>query len=179
MKLIITSRSRVIVLCLLLSMLSSVALAQTWRINYQEADLKQFINQVASITGKTFVLDPRVRGQVTVLSDRELTADEVYDVFLAVLRMQGFTVSSTENEVHVIPVNDAKQVTGPLIEGEMPQNREFVTRVVSLQNLSAMELIPILRPIGASYGHMSGIPSANAILMVDHAENIARIEQVL
>lgn len=158
---------------------STAAMAETWRINHQEADLKQFINQVADITGKTFVIDPRVRGQVTILSDRELTESEVYEVFLAVLRMQGFTTAERDNEVHVIPVNDAKQITGPLIEGTVPITRALVTRVITLDNVSAMELIPILRPIGASYGHMSGIPSANAILMVDHAENIARIEQIL
>lgn len=151
----------------------------TWRINHQAADLQQFINQVADITGKTFVIDPRVRGQVTVISDEALTEEQVFDVFLAVLRMQGFTVAEQGNEVHVLPVNDAKQVTGPVIEGELPSNRDFVTRVIMLENASAMELIPILRPIGASYGHMSGIPSANAILMVDHADNIARIEQIV
>ena len=160
-------------------LLSAALAAETFRINHQEADLQQFINQVADITGRTFVLDPRVRGQVTILSDEALTESEVYEVFLAVLRMQGFTVSERDNEVHVIPVNDAKQITGPVIDGDMPLTRDFVTRVITLDNLSAMELIPILRPIGASYGHMSGIPSANAILMVDHAENIARIEQIL
>lgn len=154
-------------------------LADTWQLNHQESDLNQFINQVADITGKTFVVDPRVRGQVTVISDEELTEDEVYEVFLAVLRMQGFTTDEQGNEVHVIPVNDAKQITGPVIEGDLAQSRRLVTRVITLDNVSAMELIPILRPIGASYGHMSGIPSANAILMVDHSGNIRRIEQIL
>lgn len=158
---------------------SGSLLADTWRINHQESDLKQFINQVADITGKTFVIDPRVRGQVDIVSDQELTEDEVYEVFLAVLRMQGFTTAEEGNEVHVIPVNDAKQITGPVIEGDLAQSRRLVTRVITLDNVSAMELIPILRPIGASYGHMSGIPSANAILMVDHSENIRRIEQIL
>ncbi|WP_167855872.1 type II secretion system secretin GspD [Natronospirillum operosum] len=170
---------RPVMAALLFWLLAGTAQAETFRINHQEADLNQFINQVADITGQTFVLDPRVRGQVTIISDEELTAEQVYEVFLAVLQMQGFTVSQRDNEVHVIPVNDAKQITGRLIEGEMPLSREFVTRVITLDNLSAMELIPILRPVGASYGHMSGIPSANAILMVDHAENIARVEQIL
>ncbi|MCH8551439.1 MAG: type II secretion system secretin GspD [Natronospirillum sp.] len=175
----IKSILRPVMVALCLCLLSGALLAETFRINHQEADLKQFINQVADITGKTFVLDPRVRGQVTVISDEELTEEQVYEVFLAVLQMQGFTVAERGNEVHVIPVNDAKQITGPVIEGELPLSRDFVTRVITLDNLSAMELIPILRPVGASYGHMSGIPSANAILMVDHAENIARIEQIL
>ncbi len=159
---------------------ASQALAQTWQLNYRGVDLEQFIEQVADITGRTFVLDPRVRGEVTVISDDSLTADQVYDVFLTVLQMQGYTISGQGNEVNVVPVNDAKQFTGPLINDEtVPDTRDFVTRVITLDNLSAMEMIPILRPIGASYGHMSGIPSANAILMVDHASNIARLEQVL
>lgn len=158
----------------------SHALAQSWQLNYRGVDLQQFIEQVADITGQTFVLDPRVRGEVTVISDDSLTADQVYDVFLTVLQMQGYTVSGQGNEVNIVPVNDAKQFTGPLVDEEtVPDTRDFVTRVITLDNLSAMEMIPILRPIGASYGHMSGIPSANAILMVDHASNVARLEQIL
>ncbi|MFY0665381.1 MAG: type II secretion system secretin GspD [Natronospirillum sp.] len=166
-------------LALLLSMMVLQAHADTWQVNMKEADLSLFINQVASITGRTFILDPRVRGQVTIISDDELNAEEIYEVFLAVLKMQGFTVAERGNEVHVIPVNDAKQITGPLVQGEVPINDDFITRVITLQHASAMELIPILRPIGAKYGHMSGVPSTNAIILVDHADNIARIEQIL
>lgn len=166
-------------LALLLGMMILQAHADTWQVNMKEADLSLFINQVASITGRTFILDPRVRGQVTIISDDELNAEEIYEVFLAVLKMQGFTVAERGNEVHVIPVNDAKQITGPLVEGEVPINDDFITRVITLQHASAMELIPILRPIGAKYGHMSGVPSTNAIILVDHADNIARIEQIL
>ncbi|WLD59113.1 type II secretion system secretin GspD [Salinispirillum sp. LH 10-3-1] len=167
------------VFVLVLSMVAWQAKADTWQVNMKEADLSLFINQVASITGRTFILDPRVRGQVTIISDDELNAEEIYEVFLAVLKMQGFTVAERGNEVHVIPVNDAKQITGPLVQGEVPINDDFITRVITLQHASAMELIPILRPIGAKYGHMSGVPSTNAIILVDHADNIARIEQIL
>src|SRR5690554_5306345 len=138
-------------LALLLGMMILQAHADTWQVNMKEADLSLFINQVASITGRTFILDPRVRGQVTIISDDELNAEEIYEVFLAVLKMQGFTVAERGNEVHVIPVNDAKQITGPLVEGEVPINDDFITRVITLQHASAMELIHILRPIGAKY----------------------------
>lgn len=174
---------RYFILGLLLAVLLSHGVAQaqqaTWQVNMKEADLSLFINQVANITGRTFILDPRIRGQVTIISDDELTAEEVYEVFLAVLKMQGFTVAERGNEVHVIPVNDAKQITGPLVETELIPNDDFITRVIQVQHTSAMELIPILRPIGAKYGHMSGIPSTNSIILVDHADNIVRIEQIL
>ncbi|MFC3853634.1 type II secretion system secretin GspD [Salinispirillum marinum] len=170
---------RGLLLVLLLSPVVVQAQQATWQVNMKEADLSLFINQVANITGRTFILDPRVRGQVTIISDDELTAEEVYEVFLAVLKMQGFTVAERGNEVHVIPVNDAKQITGPLVETELAVNDDFITRVIQVQHTSAMELIPILRPIGAKYGHMSGIPSTNSIILVDHADNIVRIEQIL
>lgn len=154
--------------------------AETYRLNHQQADLRLFINQVADITGRTMILDPRVRGQVTVISDAELTIDEVYEVFLAVLRIHGFAaVGHDQQELQIVPVAEARQITGPVIADDLPNTRNFVTRVKTLTHASATELLPILRPLGAGHGHMSVIPSANAILMVDHADNIMRIEQII
>lgn len=161
-------------------MLSAGLSADTFRLNYQQADLRLFINQVADITGRTIIVDPRVRGQVTVMADAELTAEEVYEVFLAVLSIQGFAVvGRDEQQLQIIPASEARQTTGPVITEALPNTRDFVTRIMTLTHTSAAELLPILRPLGAAYGHLSVIPSANALLMVDHADNMIRFEQIL
>jgi len=168
------------VLVLLWLIFSSGLSAETFRLNQQQADLRLFINQVADITGRTMILDPRVRGQVTVISDAELSVDDVFEVFLAVLRIHGFAaVSQDDGTLQIIPVGEARQTSGPVVTDALTSSRDFVTRVIPLTHASASELLPIIRPLGASYGHLSVIPSINALLMVDHGDNIVRIEQIL
>ena len=96
-----------LVVCLLAS--PSWSDAQTWKINLKNADIREFITQVSTITGKTFVVDPRVKGNVTVVSDRKLDSDAVYALFLSVLRVHGFGASRTGEVVRIVQSATVKQ----------------------------------------------------------------------
>ena len=91
------------------AMMPHTALAETWKVNLQEADIKGFINEVATITGKNFVPDPRINGNITVISQRAMTEAEVYDLFLSVMRVNGITAIERNGLVELLPDNVAKQ----------------------------------------------------------------------
>lgn len=151
----------------------------TYQLNMQDAEIKEVIDLVAKVTGKSFIVDPRVRGRVTVISDRELTADAIYEIFLATIEVYGFSAVETDNAIKVIGQADIKAAGIPVdIEGNMT-GEEIVTRVFAIQNTSAMELVPILRPLVARYGHLAGVNTANALIISDRATNIERVGEII
>lgn len=161
------------------SLFSQIAISeQTWKINLKEADIRAFITQVSDITGKSFVIDPRVKGRVTVVSTASMTADEVYELFLSVLNVHGYAAVPSTGIIKITPNNGAKQDSIPLRQGEV-SGEELLTRVVEVKNTPAVELVPILRPMIPQYGHLAGVASANALIITDHAENINRILQII
>lgn len=175
-----TNLLRTLVFLLLLPMLS-VAHAQdeTWRLNLKDADIRAFVTQVADITGYSFVVDPRVKGKVTVLSSAPMNKHEIYDLFLAVLNVHGFTAIPGEEVIKVIQQVDAKQSAEILDRFEVIPSEQLITRVIQIDNANALELVPILRPLVAKYGHLAGVAAANALIVSDHSSNIQRIEQIV
>ncbi|MEP3563237.1 MAG: type II secretion system secretin GspD [Marinobacter sp.] len=168
-------------LFVLLLPLMAVAQAQeeTWRLNLKEADIRAFVTQVADITGYSFVVDPRVKGKVTVLSSAPMNKDEIYDLFLAVLNVHGFTAIPGEEVVKVVQQVDAKQSAEVLDRFNTTPSEQLITRVIQIDNANALELVPILRPLVAKYGHLAGVAAANALIVSDHSSNIQRIEQIV
>ena len=83
--------------------LSGVAAAKTWKVNLKEADVSALVTEVAEITGKNFIVDPRVKGNITVISSKPLTADQVYDLFLGVLSVNGFAAVPSGNAIKLVP----------------------------------------------------------------------------
>ncbi|HET8802394.1 MAG TPA: type II secretion system secretin GspD [Marinobacter sp.] len=167
---------------LLLLPLMSMAQAQeeqTWRLNLKDADIRAFVTQVADITGYSFVVDPRVKGKVTVLSSAAMNKNEIYDLFLAVLNVHGFTAIPGEEVIKVVQQVDAKQSAENLARFEEIPSEQLITRVIQIDNANALELVPILRPLVAKYGHLAGVAAANALIISDHASNIERIEQIV
>ncbi|SFR77566.1 general secretion pathway protein D [Marinobacter daqiaonensis] len=171
---------RALVLALLLPLMT-VAQAQegTWRLNLKDADIRAFVTQVADITGYSFVVDPRVKGKVTVLSSAPMNKEEIYDLFLAVLQVHGFTAIPGEEVIKVIQQVDAKQNAEDLTRFERTPSEQLITRVIPVNNANALELVPILRPLVAKYGHLAGVAAANALIVSDHANNIRRIEEIV
>lgn len=173
--------ARFYLLFVLLFSLSSGAFAQeeTWRLNLRDADIRAFITQVADITGYSFVVDPRVAGKVTVLSSTPMTRDEIYDLFLAVLNVQGFVAIQGEDVIKVIPQANARK-SGEALEGrsDIP-SEQLMTRVIRVEHASATELVPILQPLVAEYGHVAAAARANALIISDHRLNIERLEQIV
>jgi general secretion pathway protein D len=160
--------------------LSCVAGAQeNWQINLKEADISAFISQVADITGKSFVVDPRVKGKVSVLSKEPLDADGVYELFLSVLQVHSYSAVPAGNVTLIVQENDVKQAGRDLDAHVGKDSQEMLTKVIMIKNTPALDLVPILRPLVAKYGHLAGVKSANALIISDHAVNIARIEQII
>ncbi len=148
---------------------------ERWTINLKNADIREFIDQVAEITGETFIVDPRVKGQVSVLSKTPLTLSEVYQLFLSVMSTHGFSVVTQGDQARVIPNAEAKAEANT--GGGATGNLE--TRLIQVQQGSVAELIPLIRPLVPQYGHLAAVTSANALIISDRSANIARIEDLI
>lgn len=150
-----------------------------WSINLRDADIRAFIDQVSAMTGKTFVVDQRVKGKITVIAPQPMSSATVYQVFLSVLSVNGFAAVPTGRVVKIVPDGNAKQDSIPLDTSEKPSGDAMITRVIAINNSSAAELVPVLRPMVPQSGHLAAVPGANVLVVTDHGENIARLEQVL
>lgn len=149
---------------------------ESWTINMKDADIRDFIEQVSSISGQTFVVDPRVKGQVTVVSQAPLSLSEVYQLFLSVMSTHGFSVVSQGDQARIVPNTDAR-ADGSVASADTPNSLE--TRVIQVQQNSVNELIPLIRPLVPQYGHLAAVASANALIISDRPANITRIEQLI
>lgn len=148
-------------------------------LNVRDADIRALVTQISDITGKSFVVDPRVKGKVTVISNTDMSSAEIYEVFKTVLQVHGFATIEEGDVVKIVPTNSAKQDNLALDAKGLVQGAQMVTRVVELKHASANELVPILRPMVPQYGHVAAVDSANALIISDHAQNIERIVQVI
>ncbi|PIE43589.1 MAG: type II secretion system protein GspD [Gammaproteobacteria bacterium] len=165
---------------LLLSMSSFAAQnEQTWKVNLKDADIRAFVSQVADITGYSFVIDPRVKGKVTVISNASMTRNEVYEMFLSVLQVHGFTAIPAEDIIKIVNQNEAKKTADNLRLLRSVPTEQMVTRVIQVNNANALEMVPILRPMVAKYGHLAGVAAANALIISDHISNIQRITKIV
>ncbi len=157
----------------------AAAQEQTWKINIKNADLNEFVIQVAEITGKTFVVDPRIKGNVTVISSAPMNQEAVYELFLSVLRVHNWTAVPSGGVIRIQQNATAKQSPG--VSGELSTipPEELVTRVVAAQNVESAELVKILRPLIPQYGHIAAVPEPNVVIISDHADNIIRLVKLV
>ena len=161
--------------------LSSAAAEEdrTWTVNIRNADIQAFIGQVADMTGKNFVVDPRVRARdVTVISRQPLTSEEVYELFLSVLQVHGYAAVEAGEIIKIVPNTTAKQGNLPLTQSDV-SGEALITRVITVDNSPVEELVPVLRPLVPQYGHLAAVGSANALIISDHADNIRRMEAII
>ena len=163
----------------LVATISTQAQAQTWKINLRDADLTAFINEVADITGKNFAVDPRVRGNVTVISNKALNKDEVYDLFLGVLNVNGVVALPSGNTVKLVPDSNAKNSGIPYDARKRASGDQIVTRVIWLQNTNPNDLIPALRPLMPQFAHLAAVAGTNALIVSDRATNIYQLENII
>ncbi|MFT7111231.1 MAG: general secretion pathway protein D, partial [Psychrobacter glaciei] len=152
---------------------------QSWKVNLKDADIKAFISQVANITGYSFVIDPRVKGKVTIISDTSMNKREVYEMFQSVLSVHGYTSIPAGGIIKVMQQNDSKQEGGMPIGLGNKKSEQMITQVIQIKDTPALDLVPILRPMVAKYGHLAGVKSANALIITDHASNVRRIEKII
>ncbi|MGA0839224.1 MAG: secretin N-terminal domain-containing protein [Pseudomonadales bacterium] len=152
---------------------------QTWRINVKNADLNEFVMQVAGITGKTFVVDPRIKGNVTVVSSTPMNREAVYELFLSVLRVHNWTAVPSGGVIRIQQNATAKQSPGAEGERGPIAPEKLVTRVISAQNVKSEELVKILRPLIPQYGHIAAVAEPNVVIISDHADNMTRLVQLV
>lgn len=167
------------ILAFLLLFTSPHIVAKTWRVNLQEADINTFIRQVAEMTEKSFIIDPRVKGNVTVVSSTDLDEDAVFRLFLSVLTVHGYAVVESPEGFKVLPQNVAKQGGFNYDNEGISPGELLVTRVIAIKNAVASELVPILRPLIPQYGHLASVPTVNALVISDHADNIRSLEALV
>lgn len=156
----------------------SFAAQDEWKINLRNTDLREFITQVSAISGKSFVIDPRIKGNVTVVSNTPMKADEVYELFLSVLRVHGFAAVPAGNTTKIVQQVLAKQSGNPY-DFTNDDSEELITRVVPVKNAVATELVKIIRPLIPQHGHVAGLNTPNVLLISDYANNINRLMQIV
>jgi general secretion pathway protein D len=148
--------------------------------NYKDADLAQIVEAVSAITGKNFIIDPRVRAQVTMLSATPMTPDAFYEAFLSILQVHGFVAVPSGNVVKIIPDANARQVpANDLPDRVSDTSDEVVTQIVSVKNVSASQLVPALRPLLPQQAHLVTPAGTNMLIISDRASNVARIMRII
>ena len=157
-----------------------VAAAEQATLNLKDADIRVLIDTVAAITEKNFIIDPRVKAKVTVVSKRPLDPDEVYEVFLSILQVHGFAAVPVGDVIKIVPDVNAKQGPVPVVDAHRPgQGDQLVTRVVHIDHVPAAQLVPILRPLIPQQGQLAAYQPSNILLISDRAANIERLVKII
>ncbi|NKI34395.1 type II secretion system protein GspD [Wenzhouxiangella sp. XN79A] len=145
-------------------------------LNFQDAEIRSLITTVADITGRNIVIDPAVSGRVTIVSNESLDADEVYEVFLSVLAVHGFSALSDGNVTRIVPDATARfGANGDAGAGAQDQ----VTRLIALSHVQASEAVALLRSLVPQSAYLAAHPGSNSVLISDRAAGVRRIESVL
>jgi general secretion pathway protein D len=176
-----------IVITLTLLLLGSVQISaeeaagednQSMTLNMNKTDIRALIETMSNITGKNFIVDPRVSGEVTVISSASVSPEEAYEIFVSVLRVHGYSIVPSGQALKVIPNMNAKQSGVPTVE-ERRVNDDLINRVVRIKHSQANQLIPILRPLLPQEAHLAAHPTSNTLLITDTASNINRILEIV
>jgi general secretion pathway protein D len=144
----------------------------------RDADIKSFVSDISSLTGKTFVVDPRVKANVTVISRDDLSIEEAYEIFLSVLSVHGFTAVEQDNAVKIVPASMGRQSFTQVAKPSSPEDA-LVSTIVRPKQTSANALIPLIRPLINSQGHIAVYTPSNSLILTDRSANIKRIKQLV
>jgi general secretion pathway protein D len=149
-------------------------------LNFVNSDIESTVKAVGLITGKNFVIDPRVKGVVNVISSSPVPRRDVYAILLSALRLQGFAVVEGAGVVKVLPEADAKQNMGATVNRKLTVDGDrIITQVYPLHNESAAQLVPILRPLITPNNSIAAYPNSNLLVITDYAENIHRLDDII
>ena len=152
-------------------------------LNLKDADIRVVIEQVSKLTGKTFVLDPRVQGQkITILSQHMMDEKEIYDTFLTILKVYGFAAVETNGIVKIVQEQTARQDSVPVAGPESSKRYrgdEMITRVIKVEHVDANQLVPVLRVLVPQQGHMAPYARTNVLVINDSAANIERLVEII
>ena len=148
--------------------------------NFKDAEIGQVIEAVAAATGKTIIPDPRVRAQVTMLSSTAMSPSAFYEAFLALLAVHQFIAVETGGIVRIMPDANARQMpSNDLPNRVSATSDELVTQIISVQNVSAAQLVPVLRPLMPQAAHLAAYPASNILIISDRANNVSRLMRIV
>jgi len=148
-------------------------------LNWKDADIRQVVEAVSAVTGKNFILDPRVTGRVTLLSPTPLGPDALYEAFLSILQVHGYVAIDSGDLVKIIPDATARQFPSQMGTAGAAGPDDLATQVVQLQNVGATQLVPILRPLIPQYGHLVAHSGSNMLIISDRAANVQRMLSII
>jgi len=176
------SRASLIVALSLLGLLSAPLVwsqQATITPNYKEADIRQIVEAVGEVTGRNFIIDPRVNAKVTMLSSTPMSAEAFYEAFLSILQVHGYVAVTSGDLIKIVPDATARQYAGPIGAGGSAGGDDIVTQVVLVQNVGAAQLVPILRPLIPQYGHLAAHPGSNMLIISDRSANVTRMMTII
>ena len=163
-----------------LTLMTNYAFADGYSASFQNADINEFVNTVSANLGRTIILDPGVRGKVSVRSYETLNKDEYYRFFLSVLQVYGFTAVETENNtLKVIPAKNARTEAVPVLDPTNQPSDQTITWVLPVNNVPARELAPLLRQLNDSYGNVVHYEPSNVLLFTGRAGNLERLSDIV
>ena len=151
-------------------------------LNFVNAEIEGVVKVVSEITGKNFLLDPRVKGTINIVSAKPVARAFVYDMFLSALRLQGFAAVEDRGVVKIVPEADAKLHSGPTVgpsDTAHTGGDRIETRVFTLKYESATQLVPILRPLIAPNNTIFAYQNSNSLVITDYANNLQRLERII
>ena len=152
--------------------------SQTVNFDFKDAELRSVIQAVAEFTGKNFLLDPAVKGKVTVVAPELLTEEEAYRVFQSVLEVNGYVTVESGGVIKIVPEEEGR-LRGASPRDTTPNRDDVVTRVIHLEHVLAERLVPILRPLIPAYGHLAADPSTSTLILTDRAANLERLVSII
>ena len=167
--------NKLLILCIFVSSSSQLFADDSFILNYEDVDIKKVTQDIAQFSKKTIILDPRVKGKITIYSNAELDRDQVWNVYLRTLQVNGFSIISEEGFVRIIPENEATRDLSIATK----TLGDFETVVIPLTNRSADEILPMIKPITGRQAHLSSISSINSILLVDRGSNVERVNRLI
>ena len=148
--------------------------------NFKDADITQIAEAVSAATGKNFIIDPRVRAQVTMLSSTPMSPDAFYQAFLSILQVHGYVALPAGGVIKIVPDANARQYPSDDLPNHVSSTSdEIVTQVIAVKNVNAAQLVPILRPLIPQYGHLAAYPASNILIISDRANNVNRIARII
>lgn len=165
-------------LCSVLLGFPAAGVAQDINFDFEEAELRSVIQAVAEFTGRNFLVDPSVKGTVTVVAPEPLTEEEAYRVFQSVLEVNGFVTVDSDGVTKIVP-QDKGKLEGVFPPGQEAGGDDIVTRIIHLEHIRAERLVPILRPLIPAYGHLAGDAKSSALILTDRAANVERLVNII
>ena len=150
-------------------------------LNFKEAEIESVVGAFGHLLNRTFIVDPRVRGKITLETPKPVSRPVAFDLLKTVLRQQGFAIIDTGSLVKVVPEADAKLQSGPVEAGRVPSRSgdEIITQVFNLNHESATNLIPILRPLVSPNNTVTAFPNNNSLIITDYAANLNRLSRII